>query len=81
MQTDLQTGRNISVMLYNGKSKIQTNSLYEYLESSRQKCTPIPLTNSNFNIIVKEVKLTETPDVTSFGNHSIYKVEMKGEII
>jgi len=76
---ELVKGQYITFDAYYGYSKIAAEILCSYLQDNLKNSIPIPLNGCNFNILVKSFELAEFPDITHF--HSIYKIELKGELV
>ena len=75
MDFELKAGMNISVTLYDGKDPVEAGATYEYLLSNKESKTPVPLTYTNFKLLIKEVEGLRKP------RQDWYTIKMKGELI
>ena len=78
MSIELVKGQNISVVLYTGTSKLEAESLYNYLDGNYKNNTWLLLNGTDFSLRITDVIVMTSPDL--FKDCTVYTIEVKGEL-
>lgn len=72
-------GQKLSVLIYDGFSELEAETIYKTLEKNWIEDTPIELRGSGFKLKIEDVEIRRIPDFETHGTH--YKITVKGELI
>lgn len=74
-----QSGTCVHFIAYKGTSAIQANCTFRILEDIRKKGKDVPLNNTNFRILVKEVAIYNGSLISRYQEE--YTIVVEGELV